>query len=168
MGEICASDHGSARACRRTCTANSDCVDIEVTPLCAAITDPTQPAGTMACVMGCDPVLQMGCIGRDRCEVDVAAAPGGGMVSFFECRASTSTTIQGTPCGTSATGPMLDACAPYLGCSPTSVDMSTYQCRRFCLVDGDCMSPALHCTGLTLPMIANPDVVNAPLHACAP
>ena len=165
-GEICATDHGSAPACRRTCRANSDCTDVEVTPLCASIDDPTQPAGTMACVIGCDPVRQLGCINRDRCEADIATGAGGTPLSFFECRATVGTGIAGVACGT--TVPMLDRCAAYLGCAPTSVDMSAYQCRRFCLLDGDCMDPMLHCTGLTSPSIANANVVNTTLHMCAP
>lgn len=166
-GEICATDQGSEPVCRRPCTANADCGDVEATPLCAAIDDPAQPAGTMACVIGCDPVRQLGCVNRDRCEVNVAAAPGGTMATFLECRAPSGMTIQNAACGTTA--PMLGTCGQNLGCAPAMADMTGgYQCRRFCVVDGDCHDASLHCTGPSVTGIQNIDVVTGVLHMCQP
>ncbi len=166
-GEICATDRGSDSVCRRPCTANGDCTDIEATPLCAAIDDPHQPAGTMACVIGCNPVRQLGCTNRDRCEVNITRAPGGAMATFFECVAPTGMGIQGVACGT--TSPMLGTCGPSLGCAPAMADMTGgYQCRRFCVADGDCHAATLHCTGTPIPGIENIDVVPGVLHMCEP
>jgi hypothetical protein len=165
-GEICASDRGSERVCRRPCTANADCSDIEATPVCAAIDDPAMPAGTMACVIGCDPVRQLGCYDRDRCEVNLAMGPSG-MVSFLECRAPTGTVIQGVACG--ATAAMYGACDQNLGCAPAMADMTGgFECRRFCVVDGDCHSATLACTGPAANGIQNTDVVVGVLHMCEP
>lgn len=166
-GEICATDHGSERVCRRPCSADADCADVEATPLCAAIDDPAQPAGTMACVIGCDPVRQLGCVNRDRCEVAQAAAPGGGTATFLECRAPDGMGIQGVACGT--TDPMLGSCGQNLGCAPAMADMTGgYECRRFCVADADCHDASLHCTGPSIPDIQNIDVVTGVLHMCAP
>lgn len=163
-GELCATDHGSERACRRPCTATADCADVEATPLCATIDDPSLPAGTMACVIGCDPVRQVGCINRDRCEVSTAPGPSG-TVAYLECRAPTGMGIQGGACGTTA--PMLGACGQNLGCAPAMADMTGgFECRRFCVVDGDCRDAALQCTGPIVAGTANTTVVTGVLHMC--
>jgi hypothetical protein len=165
-GEICATDHGSERVCRRPCSANDDCGDIAATPLCAAIDDPSMPTGTMACVIGCDPVRQLGCYGHDRCEVNVAAGPSG-MATFLECRAPTGMGIQGVACGTTA--PMFGACDQNLGCAPAMADVGGgYECRRFCVIDGDCRSDTLGCTGPAAPGIQNTSAVTGVLHMCEP
>lgn len=162
-GEICASDHGSQAACRRPCAADTDCEDIAATATCAAIDDPAQPAGTMACVIGCDPVRQAGCLLHDRCELSVAAAPGG-TTTVLECRAPTGMTIQGGACGTTA--PAYGTCNENLGCAPANAELTRYECRRFCIVDADCRDPSLHCTGPVVMGIENMDVVVGVLHMC--
>jgi hypothetical protein len=166
-GDICATDRGSLSVCRRPCTANADCADVAATSICAAIDDPSQPAGTMACVIGCDPVRQLGCVGRDRCEVNVAEAPGGGMATFLECLGMAGMGIQGAACGT--TEPMLGTCGQNLGCAPAMADMTGgYECRRFCVLDADCSATTLHCSGPSVPGIQNSDAVTGVLHMCAP
>jgi hypothetical protein len=175
-GRFCASSHGSQRVCRTRCTADADCSLAEHTPICAAIDDPMVPAGTMACVIGCDPVRQLGCQLTDHCEVNQEMGVGGAMRTFFECRGPGGGGGQGSACGT--TTPMFDACggpnsggpgltAP-MGCSPTSVDPGhTYECRRFCVTSGDCHDASYECTGPLVEGIQNADVAGAPtFHVC--
>lgn len=165
-GEICASDHGSESACRRPCAADAECEDVAATSHCAAIDDPAQPAGTMACVIGCDPVRQQGCLLHDRCEVVEASGPTGA-VRFLECRAPTGTAIAGASCGTGA--PMLGSCGESLGCGPVTSDgTGAYECRRFCVVDGDCRDASLRCIGPTVSGVENTEVVVGVLGMCAP
>jgi hypothetical protein len=165
-GEICATDHGSERTCRLPCTADTDCTDVAADAICAAIDDPSVPAGTMACVIGCDPVRQLGCINHDRCEAQVALGVGGTPHTVLDCIAPTGMTIQGASCGTSAS--MLGTCAQNLGCAPPMADMTTgCECLRFCVVDGDCHDASLHCTARAQP-IENIHAVTGVLHMCAP
>ena len=162
-GQICATDHGSHAACRRPCTTDAGCTDIAAASLCAAIDDPAYP-GMMACVIGCDPVRQLGCIETDRCDVNVAAGPTG-MHTIVDCRGTDGMTVQGASCGT--TTPALASCGAGLGCAPNSlVETTGYQCDRYCVVDGDCHSASLQCTGPSLPGIENRGVVNGVLASC--
>ncbi len=155
--EICASHAGSADACYRTCDADAVCTDIAATTICAEIDDPTLDPGTTVCVIGCDPVRQRGCLGTNRCELSTELAAGSATetATFFECRGDGGSGGQGDACGT--TQPDLDACERAMGCVQTS-DGGAYECRRYCVSDGDCMDAGLECTGAT-PMVRNDDVV---------
>lgn len=155
-GEICASSHGSQRACRRPCSADDECADVAALALCAEIDDPAQPPGTRACVVGCDPVRQVGCLATDRCDVVSAPGIGGAEVLALDCRGPSGDGIQGTSCGTDA--PDLAACGAGLECAPAMVDMTGgYECRRYCITTEDCRSASLACTGSTVDDIANAD-----------
>ena len=166
---ICARHAGAAAACYRTCTADAGCADIAATALCAEIEDPSLAPHTTACVIGCDPVRQRGCLGTNRCEINTELTPGPAPsdVSFFECRGNGGTSGQGQPCGT--TTPDLDACSRGLGCVFAGVDgAQLYQCRRYCISDGDCMDATLRCTGAA-PVARNADVAGGgALHVCVP
>jgi hypothetical protein len=167
-GEVCASHAGSARACYRTCAADTECTDIAATQLCAELEDASLPAHTTVCVIGCDPVRQRGCLGTDRCELSVELRPGASAetATFFECRGATGTSQQGDVCGTLEAD--LDACARGLGCVFAGSDGGdTYECRRYCTTEGDCTAGGLTCTGGAPTMIENVDVIGGgTLHVC--
>lgn len=169
-GEVCASHAGSARACYRTCAADAECLDVAATQLCAEVDDPSLPASTTVCVIGCDPVRQRGCLGTNRCEAstELSAGSPGSDVTFFECRGNGGTGGQGDPCGTLEAD--LDYCARGLGCVYAGSDGgSVYECRRYCTTDGDCMDAGLTCTGAAPDPVRNIDVVGGgALHVCVP
>lgn len=157
-GELCASDHGSQRACLRPCAADAECADVAAQGLCAEIDDPAQPAGTRACVIGCDPVRQQGCLRSDRCDAVSATSAAGAEIRFLDCRGPTGDGIQGTSCGTDA--PDLAACGQSLGCAPAMVDMTGgYECRRYCVTSDDCRSSTLACTARPVDDLVNVESV---------
>jgi hypothetical protein len=167
-GELCASHAGSARACYRPCAADGECTDIAATMICAEIDDADVDPHTTVCVIGCDPVRQRGCLGTNRCETSTELAPDGAtQASFFECRSDGGGLAQGAECGTDEPG--LDACQRGLGCVDASADgVPHFECRRFCVSDGDCMDAGLTCAGAA-PIVLNDDVVGGGvLHVCVP